>query len=218
MVVYIIQQLLEQGHLPSDIFILSGSVKGLNSHIRKMENALCERGIPCHIPTIEQDKLDERVIEGKIVFSTFHCVKGRQRKFVFVVGFDHNYFLHMAHGQDPQVCPNTLYVGCTRAMERLYLLEFNQYAGDRPLEFLKMTHHDMVAADFVEFKGMPQTLFYDRDENGSTPTKLKNIICRRPNSSNSFRTRSWTKSPPSWTGYSRGYRGQRNRDCPTWIW
>jgi hypothetical protein len=186
-VVYIVQQLLEQGHLPSDIFILSGSVKGLNSHIRKMENALCERGIPCHIPTIEQDKLDERVIEGKIVFSTFHCVKGRQRKFVFVVGFDHNYFLHMAQGQDPQQCPNTLYVGCTRAIERLYLLEFNQFAGDRPLEFLKMSHHDMVAADFVEFKGTPQSLFYDHSEKASSnkngikkhylsPTKLIKFI------------------------------------------
>jgi len=173
-VVYLIQQLLEQGHAPSDIFILSGSVKGLNSHVRKMENALCERGIPCHIPTVEQDKLDERVIDGKIVFSTFHSVKGRQRKFVFVVGFDHNYFLHMAHGQDPTVCPNTLYVGCTRATERLYLLEFNEYAGDRPLEFLKMSHHDMVAADFVEFRGMPQTLFYDRErDEAAAAGKLK---------------------------------------------
>jgi hypothetical protein len=171
--VYMVQQLLEQGNLPSDIFILSGSVKGLNSHIRKMENALCERGIPCHIPTIEQDKLDERVIEGKIVFSTFHSVKGRQRKFVFVVGFDHNYFLHMAQNQDPQICPNTLYVGCTRALERLYLLEFNQFVGDRPLEFLKMSHHDMVAADFVEFKGTPQTLFYDHEEKQGGGEKIK---------------------------------------------
>ena len=172
-VVYIIQQLLEQGHLPSDIFVLSGSVKGLNSHIRKMENALCEQGIPCHIPTAEQDRLDERVIEGKIVFSTFHCVKGRQRKFVFVVGFDHNYFIQMAQGQNPQICPNTLYVGCTRAMERLYLIEFNQSAGDRPLEFLKMSHHDMVAADFVEFKGMPQTLFYEREDKNASGGKIK---------------------------------------------
>ena len=172
--VYMVQQLLEQGNLPSDIFILSGSVKGLNSHIRKMENALCERGIPCHIPTIEQDKLDERVIEGKIVFSTFHSVKGRQRKFVFVVGFDHNYFLHMAQNQDPQICPNTLYVGCTRALERLYLLEFNQFVGDRPLEFLKMSHHDMVAADFIEFKGTPQSLFYDHEEKrGGGGEKIK---------------------------------------------
>jgi hypothetical protein len=172
-VIFIVQQLLEQGNLPSDIFILSGSVKGLNSHIRKMENVLCERGIPCHIPTIEQDKLDERVIEGKIVFSTFHCVKGRQRKFVFVVGFDHNYFLHMAHGADPQICPNTLYVGCTRAMERLYLLEFNQYTGDRPLEFLKMTHHDMVASEFIDFKGIPQSIFYEREEKTSDKGKIK---------------------------------------------
>jgi hypothetical protein len=159
-VIYLIQQLLLEGNKPSDIFILAGSVKGVNSHIRKMENLLCQSGIPCHIPTIEQDKLDERVIDGKIVFSTFHCVKGRQRKFVFVVGFDHNYFLHMAHGADPQVCPNTLYVGCTRASECLYLLEFDQFQGDRPLEFLKMNHHDMIQCDFVQFKGTPQLNFY----------------------------------------------------------
>lgn len=159
-VIYLIQQLLLEGNKPSDIFILAGSVKGVNSHIRKIENRLCEYGIPCHIPTMEQDKLDERVIDGKIVFSTFHCVKGRQRKFVFVVGFDHNYFLHMAHGDDPQVCPNTLYVGCTRASECLYLLEFDQFAGDRPLEFLKMNHHEMVQSDFIQFKGTPQINFY----------------------------------------------------------
>jgi hypothetical protein len=175
-VIYLIQQLLFEGNKPSDIFILAGSVKGVNSHIRKMENLLCENGIPCHIPTMEQDKLDERVIDGKIVFSTFHCVKGRQRKFVFVVGFDHNYFLHMAHGADPQVCPNTLYVGCTRASECLYLLEFDQFLGDRPLEFLKMTHHDMVQSDFIIFKGIPQLNFYlppSDTTNGSTANMIK---------------------------------------------
>jgi hypothetical protein len=175
-VIYLIQQLLFEGNKPSDIFILAGSVKGVNSHIRKMENLLCENGIPCHIPTMEQDKLDERVIDGKIVFSTFHCVKGRQRKFVFVVGFDHNYFVHMAHGADPQVCPNTLYVGCTRASECLYLLEFDQFPGDRPLEFLKMTHHDMVQSDFILFKGTPQLNFYlppGETMNGSSANTIK---------------------------------------------
>ena len=31
---------------------------------------------------IEDAKIDEKVIEGKVVFSTFHCVKGRQRSYV----------------------------------------------------------------------------------------------------------------------------------------
>jgi hypothetical protein len=29
------------------------------------------------------------------------------------------------------------------AIDRLYLMEADQYATDRPLEFLKMTHHEM---------------------------------------------------------------------------
>jgi len=57
-VLYQIQQLLQTGVKPSDIFILAGSIKGLNSHVRKLENILVENNIPCHIPTIDQDKLD----------------------------------------------------------------------------------------------------------------------------------------------------------------
>jgi hypothetical protein len=34
-------------------------------------------------------------------------------------------------------------VAATRAIDRLYLMEADQYATDRPLEFLKMTHHEM---------------------------------------------------------------------------
>jgi superfamily I DNA/RNA helicase len=36
-----------------------------------------------------------------------------------------------------------MYVAATRAIDRLYLMEADQYATDRPLEFLKMTHHEM---------------------------------------------------------------------------
>jgi hypothetical protein len=184
-VLYQIQQLLESGAKPSDIFILAGSIKGLNSHVRKLENILVENNIPCHIPTVDQDKLDERVISGKIVFSTFHTVKGRQRRYVFIVGFDHSYFQTVAFSMNPKECPNTLYVGCTRATDGLYLLEFDNYASDRPLEFLKMNHHEMNACDFIRFKGMPQIQFYTpleksqdskQDRRYLTPTKLIKFI------------------------------------------
>jgi hypothetical protein len=171
---------------PSEIFVLAASVKGLNSHVRKMENALVEQNVPCHVPMFESDKLDERVIDGKIVFSTFHCAKGRQRKYVFIVGFDNNYFNQFARTiTDKTECPNTLYVGCTRATHGLYLLEFDQYPTDRPLEFLKMGHHDLIKSDFVRFKGMPRSIFYPDDGNKAkslidkkyeTPTKLIKFI------------------------------------------
>ena len=162
-VVYHIQKILEEGDLPSDIFILGASVKGAKSNVRKMENALVEKGIPCHVPMLENEKMDERVIHGKVVFSTFHSVKGRQRKYVFLVGFDQSYFTYFARNLPEDQCPNTLYVGCTRATHRMYLLENHDHAMDQPLKFLHMTHHQLRDADFVDFKGHPKNIYYEKD-------------------------------------------------------
>jgi len=154
-VLYQIKRLLAEGESPSDIFVLGGSIKGTSSHIRHLENMLTENDIPCHVPMFETDIADERVIDGKIVFSTFHTVKGRQRKYVFVVGFDQGYF-YTARNIPTDVCPNTLYVACTRATHALYLLE-NDHS--RPLEFLKQSQHQMKESDYIDFKGIPQTIF-----------------------------------------------------------
>jgi hypothetical protein len=159
---HILKLFQENGAKPQDIFILGASVKGPNSNIRKMENALSERGIPCHVPMFETDKIDERVINGKVVFSTFHSVKGRQRKYVIVVGFDNGYMDFYARNLSKEICPNTLYVGTTRATEGLLLLENNQFSTDRPLDFLKLGHHDMMRQSYIEFRGMPQSIFYEK--------------------------------------------------------
>jgi hypothetical protein len=159
-----ITKLLEQGVNPSDIGVLGASVKGVNSNIRQLENALAERNIPCHVPMLEQDKIDERVIHGKVVFSTFHCFKGRQRKYIFVIGFDQSYLRFYARTLSRKYCPNALYVGCTRATHGLYLLETNQFATDRPLEFLKMSHAEMCETDFIQFRGTPRNLFLPEQE------------------------------------------------------
>jgi len=156
-VVYQIKRLLAEGECPSDIFVLGHSVKGVNSYIRHMENILTEADIPCHVPMFETDAMDDRVINGKVVFSTFHTVKGRQRKYVFVVGFDQGYFYN-ARNIPKNICPNTLYVACTRATHGLYLLQ-NESA--KPLEFLKNDQYDMKNCEYIDFKGMPQTIFQD---------------------------------------------------------
>uniref|UniRef100_A0A6C0I4R4 Uncharacterized protein n=1 Tax=viral metagenome TaxID=1070528 RepID=A0A6C0I4R4_9ZZZZ len=162
-----ITKLLEQGVNPSDIGVLGASVKGVNSNIRQLENSLAERNIPCHVPMLENDKIDERVIHGKIVFSTFHCFKGRQRKYIFVIGFDQSYLRFYARTLSKTRCPNALYVGCTRATDRLYLLESHQFSTDRPLEFLKMTHQEMSQMDYITFKGTPRNLFSAEPEAAS---------------------------------------------------
>ena len=168
-VVNIINRILDEGDLPSDIFILASSVKGTTSNVRKIENALSQKGIPCYIPNIDTEKVDERVVDGKIVFSTFHTVKGRQRKYVFVVGFDDSYMTYNARNLDKNLCPNTLFVACTRATHTLFLLESNNNSTDKPLQFLKLSHHDMKKVDYIDFKGNAQSIFYDE----SKPIELK---------------------------------------------
>jgi hypothetical protein len=148
----------------SDIFILGPSVKGVNSNIRRLENILVERGIPCHVPMLENGKMDERVIDGKVVFSTFHCVKGRQRKYVFIVGFDQSYFRLYSRTIPRNICPNTLYVAATRATHGLYLLEGDNFRTDRPLEFLQKSHIEMKQSNYVQFRGNHQTIFADEEE------------------------------------------------------
>ena len=159
-----IKKLLSEGVLPSDIFILGGSVSSSNSNIRKMENALVDAEIPTFVPLIETaDKLDERVVQGKVVFSTFHSVKGMERKYVFIVGFDNSYFTFCARNLNTNICPNTMYVGCTRATQGLYVLENDQYATDKPLDFLRKSHHQMKqeCSQYMDFKGNAQTIFYE---------------------------------------------------------
>ncbi len=140
---------------PDDIFILGASVKGANSSIRKMENALVSNGIPCFVPSFETDAIDDKVIRNKIVFSTFHSVKGRQRKYVFVLGFDQGYMRFYGKHLQQNLCPSTLYVACTRATEGLYLLERDDFNTDRPLDFLKMSQSNMQRLPYVDFKGIP---------------------------------------------------------------
>lgn len=176
-----ISKLLSSGVLPNDIFILGASVRGINSNIRRIENALVDTGVPCHVPMMENRDIDERVIDGKIVFATFHACKGRQRKYVFVVGFDNSYFSKYARTLNTEICPNTLYVAATRATDGLYLLEIDQFATDRPLDFLKMGHYDMKNASYIDFIGEPRSIFYKHAESDNiaaipshytTPTEM----------------------------------------------
>ena len=174
-----IEHLLRAGELPGTIFILYPSDK---LHIiRKLENYLVEQGIPCYIAMTDGEIRDERVISGKVVFSTFHAVKGRERKHVFLFGFDQSYFRFYAPDLPIDECPNTIYVACTRATHNLYIFESADSGTDRPLSFLHKTHFEMIDSPYIEFQGHPQKHFRDGDETDRkyhdvSPTKLVRFI------------------------------------------
>ncbi len=165
-VIFMIQKLLASGSVsPSDIFILGASVKGPNSPIRKMENVLVQRGLPCFVPMLDTDNIDDKIIHKKIVFSTFHSVKGRQRKYVFVLGFDQGYMRFYCKNLPQDTCPSTLYVACTRATEGLILLERNDFENDKPLDFLKLSQFEFKKLSYLDFKGSPYFPLYDSPSN-----------------------------------------------------
>ena len=169
-----IAYLIEQGAVYEDFYILAGSIKG--KFIKVLENMLVERNIPCYLPSQEnQDQLDKRIIHQKLVFSTFHSVKGRQRKYVFVLGFDDSYFKYYARNLPIDVCPNTMYVACTRGLERLYVFEKSGHEQDAPLPFLKMSHSMMLKpeVDYIHFQGTSMGLKVVPKENDPTKKKYR---------------------------------------------
>ncbi len=166
-IVHNIKQLLDAGVKPNDIFILTASVK--SAVVKSIENALVTNDVPCYVPTFDIGKLDKRIINGKVVFSTFHSSKGRQRPYVFVLGFDNDYYKRFARNVlDTTNCPNVFYVASTRASCKLTVIEFENNRYSRPLDFLKMNHHEMGRTNYIDFKGTPRKYFEiedpDKDE------------------------------------------------------
>ena len=140
-------KLLEPNIYPGDIFVLSGSLKG--TPIRYLENELVSKNIPCYYPVSDEQQLDEDIIEGKVVFSTFGQSKGRERKIVILYGFDDSYFVCYGKDDSPHVCPERLYVGATRAKQQLILLH---HYKNGPLPFLKKTIDSSSNLPYVSYQ------------------------------------------------------------------
>ena len=140
--------LLNDGYQYDDIFILSPSLKNADNPGKKLENLLVKKNIPVYFTRNDEDGIDERMIANKIVFTTFHQSKGRERKIVFVFGFDDSYFKFYATNKNVKFCPSELYVAVTRASEILFVIENEKYP---PLSFLKKTPCQLKKYMFLDY-------------------------------------------------------------------
>lgn len=142
---YLVNKIKNKKITASDIFVLIPSLKTIESPYKKLENYLVSHGIKCVTPVSDDTKLDDKTIENKVVFTTYHQAKGRERKIAILYNFDNSYMeyytrenisnLNPNSSSNPNLttCPNILYVGATRASEKLILIQdFNT----KPLEFL----------------------------------------------------------------------------------
>lgn len=129
-----VKSYLRSGYTYEDIFILAPSVKSVRSPIRILANRLSAEGVPLYVPISDTERPDQEVLRGKLALSTFHQVKGLERKVILVFGFDASYFKFYKKFADPRVCPNEMYVAATRALEKITF--FHHYTNDY-LPFLR---------------------------------------------------------------------------------
>lgn len=125
-----IKYYFELGYKPNEIAILAPSVKGIKNPVRLLENKIKIEmpNVMIYVSTNEDEKLDEELLEGKIIFSTFHQMKGMERKVVIIFSLDKSYFTFYKKKSNQFVCPNEIYVATTRGIEQLTL--FHHYQNE----------------------------------------------------------------------------------------
>lgn len=128
--------MISKGISPDEIFIIAASAKhkkyknGQASPIVKIANLLSERGIKTFID-VDGHPADIRCLQNKLVITSIHKSKGRERPYVIFIGFDLTYF-GMYNKDYPKeksnyrsdghmIMPNELYVAMTRASRMLIL-------------------------------------------------------------------------------------------------
>lgn len=128
------------GYNYSDIFILAPSIKSDSTPIRVLENTIKTEfeNINIFIPISDDESIDLEVIENKLVFSTFHQIKGLERKIIIILNFDESYFKFYNKDDSNNFCSNQLYVALTRSIEHISLLHDSKY------DFLKFINKDVI--------------------------------------------------------------------------
>lgn len=151
---------------PQEIFVLAPSVrtKKDKSPTVKLVNTLLLYKIPVYVPTSDEEEINEKIIQNKLVLSTFHQVKGLERKVVVVFNFDGSYFDYYARNEDRYKCPNVIYVACTRASECMTVFH----------------HHENNFLNFMEYKNLEQNCdLIIKNKSFNINDKIKTFLKRK---------------------------------------
>lgn len=131
---------IEQGYRYEDIFVLAPSINSKTTPVKKLENLCVNNGMPCLTTISDNGPINEDIIKGKIVFTSFHQSKGLERKIVFVYCLDTSYYWY-GKNESKDICPNPIYVACTRALEHLVIVH-NKYRDYLP--FIDKTNIESI--------------------------------------------------------------------------
>ena len=104
---------------PDKCAILAPSVRGWRYYLASLSNSLSCSGVPVSVSIYDDAPLDEDVIRGKLVVSTYHQFKGSERDLVIVFGADDGWFKRFGRDVLHDSCPNPIFVALTRACKQV---------------------------------------------------------------------------------------------------
>ena len=162
-------KLLKSGKIePADVFIIAPSIRlgkaDKETPVNRLSNLLLRAGYHYYAPISEEQVVSDDAAKNKIVVSTFHQTKGLERKVVVVFDFNLPYFFFYGKILPKDVCPNILYVACTRATERLFLI--GEATKGEMLPFLK---------DIKSCQHLDVTLVESRGFERDNKLEMKNV-------------------------------------------
>jgi superfamily I DNA/RNA helicase len=168
---------------PEDIFIVAPSIRRKGSGDEKgksplnvLENKLALLGYPCYHTSLESpDKCsDEILYKGKILVTNIHQTKGLERKIVVLFKFEDAYF-DVSPNESRDVCPNTLYVACTRCKDKLILV--GESKKGKELKFLRdvknSSHLEVIDIQYDRPKRSDEGISSIRDSRPSVTQLVK---------------------------------------------
>lgn len=128
--------------LPEEIYVLTPSLTSKNKKcpFQTLENFLTSKKIPIYCDSEKgsyRSKNYDDLVANKVVFSTYHGVKGLERPYVILLGFEESYFNYYGRDYEKNVVPDPIYVALTRASKQLIIFENSK---DSNLSFLNLNH------------------------------------------------------------------------------
>ena len=185
----IIRKKINEGYNYDDIFILAQSVKGDKTPIKKLNQFLStqklnDKIIPIYINTTDEESLTNKMLKNKIVMTTYHQSKGRERKLVILLGFDESYYKYtgIQFDEEDSTCETPLYVAPTRPIEELIVVHGFQQGTkneNRKLPFLKMSIEELDNSDFCDIKIIGEELSRIGKKNLFKKLEWENYIIER---------------------------------------
>ena len=181
---YIIDKIVNHNAKADDFFIIAPSIKNLKI-LKDIENNLVDAQIQCYVPMSDESKLNAKILQHKVVFTTYNQSKGRERPYCIVLGFDTSYYKFNNKTSNMHICENILYVAVSRASKQLILVEDYKHGSHPFLHCNTLIDGSSMTDDIKSFlhitRESMRKKFLNRDIIEAEVIHKQSIICHTTN-------------------------------------